>query len=121
MTTEATPTSIGVDAAALTPAQATERLADLTADTEAGRAWSAKWLGGDPATVAEFKALVEAKNAKAAGGDALDRIITGTAELPLIDTHTGNQLMVRNQMLLVDDLKKIGVSDGSIRALLTGE
>ena len=61
MSTETTPTSIGIDPATLTPSEAEAKLSELTANTEAGRAWSAKWLGGDPATVAEFKSLVEVK------------------------------------------------------------
>ena len=101
MSAETAPTTIGLESAPLTPAEAEAKLNELTADTEAGRAWSAKWLGGNPGAVAEFRALVEAKNAKPAGGDFLSRVINGTAELPLVDTHHGG-LTVRNQMFVAN-------------------
>jgi hypothetical protein len=119
MTTETAPTLIGIDAAALTPAQATERLAELQKNPE----WRAKVTsavdGADEKR--ELAQLLQTKTGDGGQGDQIDRIISGTAELPLVDTHTGKHLTVRNQMSVVDDLKAIGVSDGSIRSLLEGE
>lgn len=120
MSAETAPTTIGLESAPLTPAEAEAKLNELTADTEAGRSWSAKWLGGDAATVAEFKTLVEAKNAKPAGGDFLSRVINGTAELPLVDSHSGNTLTVRNQMLLAELLRDLGFTETSVRQYFDG-
>ena len=119
MSAETAPTTIGLESAPLTPAEAEAKLNELTADTEAGRAWSAKWLGGNPGAVAEFRALVEAKNAKPAGGDFLSRVINGTAELPLVDTHHGG-LTVRNQMFVAESLRDLGFTETSIREYFEG-
>lgn len=94
-------------AAPATAAEAAARLDILSADA----AWSAKVLAGHGPAVREFQDLV----AKKSGGDKLDQIIAGTAEVPPFETVMGGELSTHNQMLTAGDLRDVGLSDGAIR------
>jgi hypothetical protein len=91
-------------------AQAAAKLKQLGADKD----WSAKVLAGHGPQVKELNDLIAAKSE---GGDLIAKIIDGTAETPLIDTHHGGET-IHNQKIAAADLRERGHSDAVIRQVL---
>jgi hypothetical protein len=101
-------------------AQATARLAELKAQPE----WNAKLVSMTDgyAEKKEFKALMEASSKDAAkGGDRLDKIIAGTAEIPIAETTVAGQISTFNTMQTAADLREVGLTDPQIKQVLSGE
>ena len=52
------------------------------------------------------------------GKNEVDQLIAGNVEIPIIDTRYNGDLTLYKKQLLVEDLRQIGISDGSLRYLL---
>lgn len=80
------------------------------------KAFVARLTSGDVAARQEW----DSAHAVQAQGDDLDQIFNGTATPALFETTTGGQLPIRQQIEQVDDFRKIGISDASIRQAFKG-
>lgn len=105
-------TSTTVDPATLSPAQASERLASLSAD----KVWSCKVLAGNAEANREFQGLIDAKHK----GDRAEAVLAGTAQFEPFETHMGGEISTHNIQLGVASLREIGIDDTVIRAFLQG-
>jgi hypothetical protein len=90
-----------------TPAAAAAKLDSLVANPD----FRTKLLAAGAAETRQFHELMAAKS----GGDKLDQVIAGTAEVPLVELVTAGQLSTYNQMISAADLREIGVGDLAIR------
>lgn len=117
MTTEApapiTPLS-AEDIAAMTPADAASQLERRVTDSD----FRSRWLSGSGPHVQEANALIARK---LSGGDRLDQIIAGTAEVSPFEATTGGELSTYNQMQAAGWLKDLGISDTAIREAFEGK
>src|ERR1051326_6338307 len=99
-----------VDISTLTPIQARDRLASLTADKD----WSGKLLAGDGATRLELDALIERKLA----ADPTDAVMSGTAQPQPFETLMPGEISTANLVSGVQSLREIGIEDIVIKAFL---
>jgi len=104
--------AIPVDPATLSPSQAGERLAELSADKQ----WASKLLSNDGPTRREFEALSERKLA----ADRIEAVMDGTAQPQPFETTRGGEISTHNIALGVESLRAIGIEDAPIRAFLQG-
>jgi hypothetical protein len=96
-----------------TPQQAAAaKLDTLGAD----KAWCDKLFSGDGAARKEFDQLVEQKS----GGDRLDQIIAGTADVPLIQTTEGSVPLGATMRDVADLQTRVGLSADAVKQLLSG-
>jgi hypothetical protein len=79
-------------------------------------AFRTRLLAGDAAARREFFAAHEAKDS----GDKLDQLLDQSAEFPLFETVAPGQLPIRAQVEVVNDMRSLGISDGSIRQAFDG-
>ena len=113
-TTNTTDTTTPATAAPqMTAAEATTKLADLTANHE----WSTKLLAGDGPTVREFRELSAAK----VQTDRTDAALAGTLNPGTWDIAVDGKLSARNLMTGIDDLRNLNIEDRQIERLLKSE
>ena len=98
----------------------------LTARTEAGAQldglianpeFRSKLLAAGAAETRQFHELMAAKSG---GENKLDKIIAGTAEMPLMEATTNNELSTHKIATSVSDLREVGLSDDEIKQAVTG-
>jgi len=97
----------------MTAAEATTKLADLTANHE----WSTKLLAGDGPTVKEFHALSAAKTQT----DRTDAALAGTLQTGAWDISVDGKLSARNLMDGIQHLRDLNIEDKQIERLLKDE
>jgi hypothetical protein len=74
-------------------------------------------LSGDAAATREFHAAHEAKDSS----NKVDQLLDPNAKFPLFETVMPGQLPVRDQVEVVNDMRALGISDGSIRQAFEGK
>jgi hypothetical protein len=101
-------------------AAATARLAELQAQPE----WNAKLVSkteGWPEK-REFKALMEASSKDIAkGGDSLDKIIAGKAQVEMGEVTTGGEISTANAIKTAEWLRESGLTDPQIKQAMSGK
>jgi hypothetical protein len=80
------------------------------------KAFRERLLRGDVAATQEWNAahVVKAK------GDEFSQVLDGTVEAPFFETVTGGRLPIRQQIEQVEEFRKLGISDASIRQAFEG-
>lgn len=97
----------------MTPAQANDRLQELSAD----KGWGKKLLAGDVETRREFSALMDLKHK----GDRIDAAVAGKLEFQPLQVVEAGQLSDGNFAAGVQALKDVGIPDPVIHAFLSDE